>query len=187
MRIIILSLMCCLFWSGFAFAGPTVEMKTNLGSIQITLDAEKAPVTVKNFLEYVDQKFYDGTIFHRVIKGFMIQAGGFDSDEKRKPTKAPIRNEAGNGLKNLKGTIAMARTGVVDSATSQFFINLVDNDFLNHRGNSARTFGYAVFGRVTGGIDVVEKIGDVKTIAKSPVFKDFPEPVVVIESVRRLD
>lgn len=172
--------------AGVVYAGPVVEMKTSMGTIQIELNEDKAPLSVKNFLEYVDQKFYDGTIYHRVIRNFMIQGGGFDKFEKRKETLAPIKNEASNGLKNIKGSISMARTGVVDSATSQFFINLVDNEALNHRGTAAGAFGYAVFGQVIAGMDVVEKIGAVKTISKSSLFRDYPEPQVIIESVRRL-
>ena len=172
---------------GLVYGGPVVEMKTNLGAIQIELNSSKAPLTVKNFLEYVDRKFYDGTIYHRVIRSFMIQGGGFDKYEKRKEPLDPIKNEAGNGLKNQKGSISMARTGVVDSATSQFFINLVDNDALNHRGSTSRTFGYAVFGQVIAGMDVVEKIGKVKTISKSSLFRNYPEPQVIIESVRRIE
>ncbi|WP_321367789.1 peptidylprolyl isomerase [uncultured Desulfuromusa sp.] len=187
MRQILLLCACFLMLAGVVYADPVVEMKTSLGSIQIELDSTKAPVTVKNFLEYVDRKFYDGTIFHRVIGNFMIQGGGFDKYEQRREPLAPIKNEAGNGLKNQKGSIAMARTGVVDSATSQFFINLVDNDTLNHRGTSSRAFGYAVFGQVVAGMDVVEKIGKVKTIAKSSLFRNYPEPQVIIESVRRVD
>ena len=187
MRMFFSTLLFFMFITGAAYAEPVVEMTTNLGVIRIELDSERAPVTVKNFLEYVDRKFYNGTIFHRVIKGFMIQGGGYGEGEKRKETMAPIKNEAENGLKNIKGSIAMARTNDVNSATSQFFINLVDNDFLNNRGTDPRRFGYAVFGQVVSGMDVVEKIGKVKTIAKSPVFKDYPEPQVVIESVRRVD
>ncbi len=170
-----------------AVAGPVVEMRTNLGTITLELDREKAPVTVENFLQYVDRGFYDGTIFHRVIKGFMIQGGGFDAAEKRKSTEAPIENEATNGLKNAKGTIAMARTNVINSATSQFFINLVDNDFLNHRDTSARGYGYAVFGRVIKGMDVVEKIGRTQTYAKNNLFRDYPQTPIVIESVKLID
>jgi len=183
-----LFLICCMLLAvtGTVQAGTKVEMKTSAGTIKLELNDEKAPVTVKNFLNYVDQKFYDNTIFHRVIGNFMIQGGGFDKNLKRKGTMAPIKNEATNGLKNDKGTIAMARTGVVDSATSQFFINLVNNDFLNHRGQSPQTYGYAVFGRVIEGMDVVEKIGQARTIAKSQLFRDFPEPQVIIESVRRV-
>lgn len=173
--------------AGFAQAGTLVEMKTNMGAVKLELNDEKAPLTVKNFLDYVDEKFYDGTIFHRVISNFMIQGGGFDTLPKRKKVKEPIKNEADNGLPNVKGSIAMARTGVIDSATSQFFINLVDNDFLNHRGNTGRTFGYAVFGKVVEGMDVVEKIGRVKTVAKSSLFRNYPERQVVIESIRRVE
>jgi len=184
-----LLLICVMLLSvvGLAQAGTRIEMKTSAGVIKLELNDEQAPVTVQNFLKYVDQKFYDGTIFHRVIANFMIQGGGFDKNLKHKATMAPINNEASNGLKNAKGTIAMARTNVVDSATSQFFINLVDNEFLNHRGQSPRTYGYAVFGRVIDGMDVVEKIGKVRTIAKSQLFRDYPEPQVVIESVRRVE
>ena len=170
-----------------AQAGTMVEMKTSMGTIKLELNEEKAPRTVNNFLSYVDAKFYDGTIFHRVIKNFMIQGGGFDQVPKRKEVKAPIKNEADNGLGNNKGTIAMARTGVIDSATSQFFINLVDNKFLNHRGQTGNTYGYAVFGKVVEGMDVVEKIGRVKTVAKNQLFRDYPERQVVIESVRRIE
>lgn len=173
-------------FTGVAYAGPVVEMKTSLGAIQIELNSAKAPLTVKNFLHYVDQKFYDGTIYHRVIGKFMIQGGGFDKYAKRKEPFAPIKNEAANGLKNLKGSIAMARTSVVDSATSQFFINLVDNGSLDHRGTTPRAFGYAVFGQVIAGMDIVEKIGSAKTVAKSSLFRNYPEPQIVIESIRRL-
>jgi cyclophilin family peptidyl-prolyl cis-trans isomerase len=175
-----------LLLTGIAYAGPIVEMKTNLGTIKIELNEAKAPQTVSNFLTYVDQKFYDGTVFHRVIKNFMIQGGGYDKSDNRKETLGSIRNEAANGLKNSKGTIAMARTNVVDSATSQFFINLVDNNSLDHYGNSSRAYGYAVFGQVISGMDVVEKIGQVKTIKKSTLLRNYPEPQVVIESVRKL-
>lgn len=176
-----------LFLGSIAQAGQKVEMITSLGTIEIELNSEKAPVSVKNFLEYIDQEYYDGTIFHRVIKGFMIQGGGFDQNEQRKITMKPIKNEADNGLKNNKGTIAMARTSVIDSATSQFFINLVDNDFLNHRGKTTRGYGYAVFGQVTKGMDVVEKIGSMRTVAKNANFSNLPEPEVIIEKVRRID
>ena len=185
MKYVIL-LICCFFLLVVtANAGTVVEMKTNVGTIKIELNDKKAPDSVDNFLQYVDSGFYDGTIFHRIIRNFMIQGGGFDKHEQRRETREPIKNEADNGLKNDKGTIAMARTGVVDSATSQFFINLVDNNALNHRGSSARDYGYAVFGRVIDGMDVVEKIGRTKTIAKSVLFRDYPEPQVIIESVRR--
>jgi len=171
---------------GLAVAGTQLEMKTSMGTITLELNDEKAPISVNNFLDYVDAKFYDGTIYHRVISNFMIQGGGFNKLPKRKQVGKPIKNEATNGLRNDKGTIAMARTGVIDSATSQFFINLKDNDFLNHRGQSGNTYGYAVFGKVIAGMDVVEKIGKVKTIAKNQLFRDYPERQVVIESVRRV-
>jgi len=154
-----------------------VILTTSLGEIKIELDAEKAPISSENFLAYVDDGFYDGTIFHRVISGFMVQGGGMTPDMRQKPTKAPIKNEADNGLKNDRGTIAMARTADVNSATAQFFINHRDNDFLNH---GARDFGYAVFGHVVDGMDVVDKIAAVPT---GP--GDVPTEAVVIESARR--
>jgi len=175
-----------LLLAGVVYAGPVVEMKTSMGTIRIELNQEKAPQTVNNFLTYVDQKFYDGTVFHRVIKKFMIQGGGFNQFGTKKVTLDPIKNEANNGLKNRKGSISMARTGVVDSATSQFFINLVNNSSLDHSGNSPRAFGYAVFGHVISGLNIVEKIGKVKTITKGAQFRDYPEPQVIIESVRRI-
>jgi len=163
---------------------PVVMLTTSLGVIELELDAEKAPITVKNFLEYVDAGFFDGTIFHRVIPDFMIQGGGFTAAFTQKPTRAQIKNEAGNGLKNLRGTVAMARTGVVDSATAQFFINLKDNDFLNHTSPDPRGYGYAVFGRVISGMDVVDKIGAVPTASKGGQ-QDVPKTNVVIESAKR--
>lgn len=154
-----------------------VVISTSLGDVTVELDAEKAPKTVANFLSYVDDGFYDDTIFHRVIKNFMVQGGGMTADGRQKPTKAPIKNEADNGLRNDVGTIAMARTNVVDSATAQFFINTKDNDFLNHGG---RDFGYAVFGKVTDGMDVVRKIEAVQTGRG-----DVPVETVTIRSIRR--
>lgn len=139
-----------------------VIIETSMGKIEVELNAEKAPISVENFLNYVEMGFYDGTIFHRVINNFMIQGGGFDKFMQKKTTQAQIKNEAKNGLKNDRGTLAMARTGVVDSATSQFFINHKDNDFLNHGG---RDYGYAVFGKVTKGMDVVDAIARVRTKA----------------------
>ncbi len=159
---------------------PMVIMTTSLGDIKVELYPDKAPITVENFLSYVNDGFYNGTIFHRVIPGFMIQGGGFTPNMEQKPTKSPIKNEADNGLKNEPGTIAMARTSVVDSATSQFFINQVDNQFLNH---GSRDFGYAVFGKVVEGMDVVNKIAQVKTGRVGP-FQDVPLEPVVIESVK---
>ncbi|BCR02933.1 peptidyl-prolyl cis-trans isomerase A [Desulfuromonas versatilis] len=169
-----------------AWAGPQVIMETNKGDITIELDQEKAPESVKNFLRYVDEGFYSGTVFHRVIKDFMIQGGGFDGDLKRKETHPPIVNEAGNGLKNNRGTLAMARTGVVDSATSQFFINLKDNDFLNQRGRTPQEFGYAVFGKVVEGMDIVDMIGNARTKRVNGLFQDLPEEQVLIKAVRRV-
>lgn len=162
---------------------PHVVMKTSLGEMTIELYPDKAPISVKNFLDYVDAKFYDGTIFHRVIPTFMIQGGGFGGDMQQKPTRAPIKNEAGNGLKNTVGTLAMARTNVVDSATAQFFINTVDNGFLDHRDETQAGFGYAVFGKVVNGLDVVKKIAAVPTTTKAP-YQNVPVTPVVIESVR---
>jgi len=161
----------------------TVVMKTNFGTIEIELNAAKAPISVKNFLSYVDKGAYDGTIFHRVMKGFMIQGGGFDAELKKRPTDAQIKNEADNGLANEPGTIAMARTNVVDSATSQFFINTVNNRGLNHSGPGSK-FGYAVFGKVTSGMDVVRKIEDSPT-KREGGHANFPVETVVIESVKR--
>ena len=154
---------------------PVVIIKTSKGDIKVELDKENAPISTDNFLAYVEDGYYDGTIFHRVINNFMIQGGGFTADGQQKPTKAPIKNEADNGLKNDRGTIAMARTGVVDSATSQFYINHVDNDFLNH---GKRDFGYAVFGKVVDGMDVVDAIAAVQTGSG-----DVPNEQIVIESV----
>ncbi|MFQ5329613.1 MAG: peptidylprolyl isomerase [Thermodesulfobacteriota bacterium] len=166
-----------------AAENPVVVMKTSKGNITIELFEKEAPVTVKNFLDYVDSGFYDNLIFHRVISGFMIQGGGFNVKMKEKNTKAPIKNEAKKSLPNSRGTIAMARTGVVDSATSQFFINLVDNVFLNHKNNSHRGFGYAVFGKVTNGMDVVDDIGNVRTRPKRGM-KDVPARPIIINSAR---
>ncbi len=162
---------------------PVVTLSTSLGDIIIDLDSEKAPITTQNFLEYVKDGFFDGLIFHRVIPGFMIQGGGLDSDMKQKKTKAPIKNEAANGLKNKIGSIAMARTNVVDSATAQFFINVKDNDFLNHKNTSPDAFGYAVFGQVSEGMDVVHKIEKVKTGNRGG-HQDVPVEAVVIHSVK---
>lgn len=157
-----------------------ITLSTNLGNIVLELDAEKAPVTVENFLSYVKSGFYNGTIFHRVIDGFMIQGGGFDSSMKQKPTETPIKNEANNGLKNNKYTIAMARTSVPDSATSQFFINVNNNDFLNYPGQDG--WGYCVFGKVTEGTDVVDKIQKVAT-GNSAGHQDVPREAVTILNV----
>ena len=166
-------------------ADPVVEVATNHGTFVIQLDAAKAPNTVKNFLEYVDAKHYDNTIFHRVISTFMVQGGGYDMNYEKKPTKAPIKNEANNGLKNTRGTVAMARTGDPHSATAQFFVNVVDNAFLDHQAPDERGWGYAVFGKVTEGMDVVDKIKGVRTGSAGPFAKDAPEDLVVIKQIRR--
>lgn len=162
---------------------PVVTLSTNMGDIRIELNADKAPITTRNFLEYVNEAYYDGLIFHRVIPGFMIQGGGFDTGMSQKKTKSPIKNEAANGLKNVTGSIAMARTNVVDSATAQFFINVKDNDFLNHKNTSPDGYGYAVFGQVIEGLDVVRKIENVKT-ANRGMHQDVPAEAVVINSVK---
>ena len=164
-------------------ATPAVILKTSVGEIEIELFPDKAPESVKNFLAYVDEGFYDGTIFHRVIKDFMIQGGGFDKGMKEKGTKnPPIKNEADNGLKNERGTVAMARTSVVDSATAQFFINTVSNGFLDHRSKTPQGYGYAVFGKVIEGMDVVDKIRAVPT-GSSGMHQDVPkQPVVILKA-----
>ncbi|SEA24937.1 peptidyl-prolyl cis-trans isomerase B (cyclophilin B) [Desulfuromusa kysingii] len=161
---------------------PIVEMQTNKGLIIIELDAEKAPITTENFLSYVRDNFFDQTIFHRVIPNFMIQGGGFTPEMGQKKTKTEIKNEAHNGLKNLRGSIAMARTQVVDSASSQFFINLADNDFLNHQGKTPNGYGYAVFGQVIKGMDVVDEIAKVST-GNNGHHQDVPTEAIIIESV----
>ena len=169
-----------------AQAGSTrVIIETSEGKIQVELNDKKAPITVKNFLSYVDESFYDETIFHRVMDNFMIQGGGFSAKMEKKPTKAAIKNEAGNGLMNLRGTLAMARTGVVDSATAQFFINVVDNDSLNHRDESSHGFGYAVFGRVVEGMDVVDRIKKVAVTLRNGM-QNVPKKPVIIKSIRRV-
>lgn len=167
--------------------GPAVVIKTSKGTIEVELYPDKAPATVKNFLDYVDAGHYDGTMFHRVIKDFMLQGGGFTPDGQQKPTKPPVKNEASNGLKNTRGTIAMARTGVVDSATSQFFINHGDNAFLDFKNETPQGFGYCVFGKVTSGMDVVDAIAtSAKNEPKTPgVFQDRPKEDVIIESIKR--
>lgn len=174
--------------STLAFAGnlyaaeaPRVLLTTTLGNIELELNQEQAPISVKNFLTYVDEKRYDGTIFHRVIPNFMVQGGGFDQNMRQLPTNAPIKNEAQNGLRNDRGTVAMARTQVVDSATSQFFINVNNNDFLN---NGSRDFGYAVFGKVVQGMPVVDQITGVATGRKNG-HSDVPvDPVIILKAER---
>ena len=163
---------------------PLVEMETTLGKVKIELFEKEAPLSVKNFLDYVKSGFYSDTIFHRVIPGFMIQGGGFTVDRKQKPTNAPIKNEAGNGLKNDRGTVAMARTSNPDSATSQFFINVANNEMLN-RPNPDK-YGYAVFGKVVEGMDVADKIVAAKTVNLNMVFQNFPEQTIFIKSIKVL-
>ncbi len=161
---------------------PVVLFKTTQGDIKVELYADKAPETVKNVLQYVNEGFYNHTIFHRVIDGFMIQGGGFTADMQQKPTHAPVKNEADNGLTNKRGSIAMARTSDINSATAQFFINVVDNPMLNFRGKTSRDYGYCVFGQVIDGMDVVDKIRKVKTSTKGP-FENVPvEKVEIIEA-----
>lgn len=165
-------------------AGTKVSIETSHGKMTLELFDKEAPLTVKNFLDYIDAGHYEGTIFHRVIKGFMIQGGGMTPDMKQKATKAPVKNEAANGKSNKRGTVAMARTSVIDSATSQFFINAVDNAFLDHQDTSARGFGYCVFGQVTEGLDVMDKIIAVKTGFKAG-HDDVPvEPVMITKMTR---
>lgn len=185
--LLITTLFCTIF--SFAIAAKSekaklsvVLIKTNMGDIRVELNAEKAPITVANFLNYTKSGFYNGTLFHRVIPGFMIQGGGFAPGMKEKETNPPIKNEAGNRLSNKRGTIAMARTSDVNSATSQFFINLVDNNSLDHQGNSPDAFGYCVFGKVIAGMDVVDKIARVKTGTVGD-FGDVPAKDVVILQV----
>jgi cyclophilin family peptidyl-prolyl cis-trans isomerase len=161
---------------------PRVTMKTSMGEIVLELDRKRAPVTVENFLQYAKDGFYNGTLFHRVIPDFMIQGGGMEPGMKKKPTRSPIKNEATNGLKNKTGTIAMARTSVVDSATGQFFINCKDNSFLDHRDTSSRGYGYAVFGKVVEGMDVVRKIEKAPTGVKGG-HRDVPLEDITIVSV----
>lgn len=172
-------------------ANPRVELTTSQGNIVLELYPKAAPETVANFLRYVDDGFYDGTVFHRVINGFMIQGGGFDADLRQKDTRAPIKNEADSGLRNERGTIAMARTGDPHSATAQFFINLVSNRSLDHTDKTPRGWGYAVFGKVVEGMDTVERIATVPTgggkLAGGPRVADVPRTPVVIEKARRLD
>lgn len=163
---------------------PIVEIKTSLGNMKVELYPKKAPLTVKNFLMYVAKKRYDGTIFHRVINGFMVQGGGFNKNLEKTATESPVKNEADNGLSNKRGTLAMARTYVVDSATNQFFINLKDNSFLDHRGK--RSFGYCVFGKVIAGMDVLDKIAKVNTTRKKG-YKDVPEKSVIIKEIIKVN
>ncbi len=183
--------------SAVAAESPVVVFETTKGKIVIQLDGDKAPISTKNMLDYIDAKHYDGTIFHRVIPGFMIQGGGYTKDLKEKAVRAPIKNEATNKVPNKRGTVAMARTGIVDSATAQFFVNVADNEFLNHRGTSPSEYGYAVFGKVLEGMEVVDAI--VNTPRHCPSnppepcdpkvsggMRDVPkEPVVITKAYRK--
>ena len=163
---------------------PVIVLETSLGTVQVELDAEKAPDTVENFLQYVDSGHFDGTVFHRVIPGFMVQGGGFDADMQQKPTRENIQNEAANGLRNDRGTLAMARTSDPHSASSQFFVNVVDNDFLNHTAPNPRGYGYAVFGRVIEGMEVMDEIVAVPTGNKGG-HQDVPLEAVVLKTAKR--
>ncbi len=171
---------------GGAVTNPKVRMTTSAGIVDIELDAKRAPTSTENFLKYVDQGAYDGTIFHRVIPRFMIQGGGFIPGMQQKPTGKPIKNEADNGLKNTAGTIAMARTGDPHSATAQFFINTVDNPFLDHRDKSTQGWGYTVFGKVTSGMDVVKKIEAAPT-GNRGMHQNVPREDVVIQKIERVN
>ena len=164
---------------------PIVEVETNLGTFAIELLVDAAPFSVANFLAYLDAGHYDGTIFHRVIPRFMVQGGGYQPNFEKKPTREPVRSEADNGLKNVRGSVAMARTSDPNSATAQFFVNLVDNAFLDHKDKTERGFGYTVFGRVSSGMEVVDQIAMIRTGAKGPFEKDAPLDNVVIRSARR--
>lgn len=176
------TLMCCTTW---AAAQTQVLMQTTMGDIELTLDEKKAPKTVANFVQYAKKGFYDGTIFHRVIPNFMIQGGGFTADMQQKKTDEPIINEAANGLKNQVGTIAMARTPNPNSATAQFFINVKDNDFLNYKNNTVQGMGYAVFGKVSKGMDIIKRIATVPT-ARHQMHQNVPQKPVVIKKVQVL-
>ncbi len=168
--------------AALANGNPVVRMTTSLGVVELELLPERAPVTVKNFLDYVATGHYDGTVFHRVIPGFMIQGGGYEPGMRQKVTREPIRNEADNGLKNTRGSVAMARTMEPHSATAQFFINVADNDFLDHRDKTPRGWGYAVFGRVTRGMDVVDRIVRLPTTSVGP-HQDVPRTDVLIQKM----
>ena len=187
--IVILGALVALVTAGAGMAvaaNPKVEMETSKGKMVIELFPDKAPETVKNFLNYVETKYYDGTIFHRVIPKFMIQGGGFTSDMKQKSAGAPIKNEADNGLKNDRGTIAMARTGDPHSATAQFFINSVNNDFLNHKSKTQQGWGYVVFGKVIAGMDIIDAISASKTVTRGR-FRDVPAETIEINSAKVLN
>src|SRR3954451_8915095 len=168
-----------------AMAANTVVVETDLGTFEIALDEERAPKSVANFLKYVDEKHYDGTIFHRVIPGFMAQGGGYDASYEKKPVHDPVENEADKTRKNTRGTVAMARTNEPNSATAQFFINVADNAFLDHTAKSGSGWGYAVFGEVTSGMEVADKMVASSTGAKGPFAKDAPLTSIGIKSARR--
>lgn len=172
--------------SFMANAQTPVRITTNLGAIDLLLEDEKAPKSVANFLQYVDDGFYEGTIFHRVIQGFMLQGGGFTADFKQKPTRSPVVNEANNGLSNERGTVAMARTNDPHSATAQFFINQVNNPYLDHRGETVRGWGYTVFGKVTAGMEVVDAMAEVATGPGGPFRSDVPVETITILKVERI-
>jgi len=182
------TLLLCGFLSSGAYAAPNpqVEFTTNLGSFVVELYPDKAPVTVENFLRYVNDGFYQGTIFHRVIPGFVVQGGGFTKEYQQKPTREPIKIEAANGLKNETATLAMARTSDPNSATSQFFINLTNNSFLDHRAPTPREYGYTVFGRVVKGMDVVQKIAAIPTGPAGPLPAEVPKQTVIVEATKVL-
>ena len=187
-RLLLLTSIILSLATSMVLASPQVRLDTSLGTITLELAEDQAPKTVENFLGYVREGFYDGTIFHRVIDGFMIQGGGFTADFQQKETRPPIRNEADNGLKNQRGTIAMARTGDPHSATAQFFINVQDNPALDYRASTPQGWGYAVFGKVVDGMDVVDQIRQVPTGAGGPGgrFSDVPTSPVIIKSVTLL-
>ncbi len=165
---------------------PNVLIETDQGDFEIELDEQKAPKSVANFLSYVDAKHYDGTIFHRVIKGFMVQGGGYDTSYEKRAVRDPVSNEADNGLKNTRGTVAMARTSDPHSATAQFFVNVVDNGFLDHTDKSQAGWGYTVFGKVVKGMDVVDKIVGAPTGPAGPFAKDAPQKPIVIKAAKRV-
>lgn len=185
-RILLTALIFLLTQTSFGQDKPQVKIQTNLGDIVVELYPDKAPKSVTNFLNYVDTNFYTNTIFHRVIDGFMIQGGGFSQQFERKPTSPPIINEADNGLKNETGTLAMARTPEPHSATAQFFINVADNDFLDHTNKTPRGWGYAVFGKVVKGMEIVDNIRQTPTGSGGPFQKDVPKSPVVILGISRL-
>ena len=183
LRLLLGATLCLGLHATASAEGTRVLMKTSLGDIELELNDQQAPLSTENFLRYVDEGFYSGTVFHRVINSFMIQGGGFTAELKQKPTHEAVRNEAKNGLRNVRGSIAMARTNRSHSATSQFFINHVDNAALDHPGQDG--WGYAVFGKVTAGMETVDKIADVHTVTRGR-YANVPEQPVVIESVTRL-